>query len=226
MSPEKRRYNRFIIENQNIHLRTFIATDIELLEISTGGACVKSRRSLKPGGDYIFKLETHEGMIPLRCHVVWENLHGNVRDENGNIIPIYIVGLEFKNATPEEIDGLNSFIVSFVSPGPTVKEFLGGIRFKLPSPENATIDGDRTYSISKISIGGLALVSDHRLEKDAVISFELVLSEKEPPILAKGRIASCTPISAGKHRGYDIGIEFVEMSDDSTKRLVSFIHSL
>jgi len=156
------------------------------------------------------------------------------RDENGNIIPIYIVGLEFKNATPEELDGLNSFIVSFVSPGPSVKEFvtlvndkrLGGIRFKLPSPENATIDGDRRYSISKISIGGLALVSDHMLEKDAVISFELVLSEKEPPILAKGRIASCTPISAGQHRGYDIGIEFVEMSDDSTKRLVSFIHSL
>lgn len=234
MSPEKRRYNRFVIENQNIHLRALVATDIELLDISSAGACIKSKRSLQLGGDYIFRLETHNGKIPLKCHVVWENLYGNVRDENDNIVPIYVTGLEFRDATPDEIDALSSFIDHFVSPDLAVKEYitlvndkrLSGIRFKLPSPENATIKGDRTFSVRKISIGGLGVISDSRFEKDGELSFELFLSERESPIFAKGRVASCTPISAGRHRGYDVGIEFLEMSDDSAKRLVSFIHSL
>jgi len=234
MSDERRRYNRFVIEKQNIHLKTVIATEIYLLDISSGGACVKSTRSLRLGGEYIFRLETNEGMIPLKCHIVWENLHGNIIDRNDNIVPQYIAGLEFRDINADQIEVLESFIDSFHTPGSSVKEFvtlindkrLSGIRFKLPTPENAMLNGNRSFTISKISIGGLAVISDIKILKDTPLSFELFLHENERPLGIDGRVASCTPITSGKNRGYDIGIEFIKMTDDDTNRLVNFIHSL
>ncbi|VAW85528.1 hypothetical protein MNBD_GAMMA16-154 [hydrothermal vent metagenome] len=80
--------------------------------------------------------------------------------------------------------------------------------------ENIKITRD---TLSNISVGGLALRSDERIEVGLLIN--VAVPTVHPPFLAKGRVAWCLK----RKEYFDIGVQFVEKEDTYRVRMVEQI---
>jgi len=80
--------------------------------------------------------------------------------------------------------------------------------------ENIKITRD---TLSNISVGGLALRSDERIEVGLLIN--VTVPTVHPPFLAKGRVAWCLK----RKESFDIGVQFVEKEDTYRVRMVEQI---
>ncbi len=82
---------------------------------------------------------------------------------------------------------------------------------KSPFSESATVD---------ISKGGLGFVSHRKIPLNTKIAFELILSLKEEPVLAIGKVKWVRPIPDSKN--YRVGISFENILDGSKSRLTQY----
>ncbi len=143
MNEEKRRHKRFVLEEVEINAKTIVASEIEILDISIGGACIKSTKPLKLGGKYLIKLESEGIIFPVICAVIWENLSGTLKNAKGKIIPFYKAGIEFKDISSDELPKLKRFIEISGSPYKqemSIDKRLDGLRFKININKKAFLD--------------------------------------------------------------------------------------
>lgn len=229
MYPVKRRYKRYVVQGMDFRARTIFDTEIELLDISLGGARIKSQRSLKMGTNYLIKLLSEKALLSLKCDVKWEVLSGSIKDGTHNIIPIYTIGIEFKDIPSNKLEQLKNFmkIVGLPDEQPFVDEKrLSGLRFKIKSKEMAIIDGQDIYIVKKISLGGMRIESNYEIQIDNRYPMELFFPDDKIPIKFQGRVASCIPIPDKSPESHDTGIEFLDIEEEDRERLRTFIQSL
>ena len=82
---------------------------------------------------------------------------------------------------------------------------------KSPFSQTATVD---------FSKGGLGFVSHRKIPLNTKIAFELILSQKDDPVLAIGTVRWVRPIPETKN--YRVGIAFEDILDGSKSRLVEY----
>lgn len=222
MGKEKRQYNRYIVENMDIHARTIFTTEIEILDISLGGARIQSAKRLKMGSKYILKLVKEQSTLPLKCIVVWEQLSGSLKGSIGESIPVYTAGIEFEEIFSEKLIDLMHFLDDFAAR----EKRLSGLRFKIATPEMVVINYQETFSVKRISLGGLLLESLEELHIGKQFPMELYFPDEVRPIKFEGRVASCLPLIDKRGKRFDIGVEFLKMSDDDRLRVKDFIRLL
>ncbi len=79
-----------------------------------------------------------------------------------------------------------------------------------------------------ISESGIRLRSDSQFAEESSISLSLTLDEEEEtvevPLAAQARVARCD--SAEEGSGYDVGIEFFELSDEAKARLSTLLRKM
>jgi len=110
MNANKRRYKRFTISRINITGRMLFANSVDIIDISAGGISLKTDKRLDMGGDYTLKLEGKDGIIGVKCTVVRSSLHECRKADNGDLVPVYSVGMKFNNVSPEKIRELERII--------------------------------------------------------------------------------------------------------------------
>jgi c-di-GMP-binding flagellar brake protein YcgR len=223
---ERRKHRRFIIEGMDIRCKMLVSTEVRLLNISFGGAALSVSEKLKMGGEYTLKIESEESVISVPGVVVWEKMTELKKNERGEMVPRYEVGMRFKDVFTYKGNELIDFIESNI----LEKKFkvrLQGLRVNITEPEKATILGyHKNYSVKMISLGGMLLETDLNLEVDSRFQMELALPEDKEQVQFLGRVAYCSEISGKMPRRYDAGIEFIEMEEDGKKKLKEFIDLL
>jgi hypothetical protein len=86
------------------------------------------------------------------------------------------------------------------------------------------IDFPYRYDVKKVSLSGMLIETDYPLDLNTHHSMELFLDSDILGIL--GRIANCTKKQMVDQEKFDVGIEFIGMSDNDKVILKEFIDTL
>ncbi len=96
---EKRMHKRLSVTNMNMQSEIPLARRVTVINISSDGVLVKADRRLNIGNTYLLKIGYKENLMFVRAVVKWSFLVESVQDQGGNIIPLYMAGMQFKEIT-------------------------------------------------------------------------------------------------------------------------------
>jgi len=228
---EKRHYQRFSMDFIDIHGRILFSTHIRVLNISIGGISFSTDRLLATGGVYVLKLESKGSTLYLEGTIVWSKLNENSR-EDGNLIRTYTVGMKFLHDSDTQRRELEKFIKGnyigyqrIESFAPVISGIRIHVRFYINNPDKATIDCAEHYKVKRISLSGMLIESVNALQIEDRVPMQMTLSEKKD-IAFWGRIVTCQVIQTTEPPRYELGIEFIDISETDSTILKEFIASL
>ena len=219
---DKRRYKRFKLNDREINGKMIMATEVKVIDISISGISLKANRRLNIGSDYTLKLEGRK-TISMKGTVVWCSLIETREVAQGEMMPIYSAGMQFKDMSTERVTELQHLIESH-----KIEEVhvIGGtrlnIRFHIKDPENAILIYPDDYKVKTISLGGMLIECLRNLEIESRIPMEMFIHD-DNPLKFVGRVASCQGIDKEGQKQYDIGIEFLDLTEKDREVLASFI---
>lgn len=223
MQP-KRKYERFSVDFMDVHGKVLFKSDVKIVNISVGGVSFRSDKRLTIGGTYILKVESKGKSLHLRGTIIWMNLRKNKN------LP-YTVGMKFSPLSVTRGKEIKQFIQDNFKDYQKSEKLLSvkkdkriHVRFLIHEPDKAMIHCDEYYRIKKISQGGMLIESDNKMPIEDELPMEMILAGYD--IALWGRIVTCQAMPDIEPKRYDIGIEFIDMSDKDKKLLKSFIASL
>ena len=101
---ERRRYERFPVEMDEMNSSMVSADYVQVLDISEDGISLKADIRLDIGRQYTLTIETKLNILTVKGIIVWSSLIANKEDGKGDIVPIYKAGLQFTNVSREAIN--------------------------------------------------------------------------------------------------------------------------
>ena len=137
-------------------------------------------------------------------------------------VPVYRAGIRFTDVSTERANLLQKFIED--NKVKTLETRLGGVRFKIANSEDVKVDLPRKYDVKRVSLSGMLIETGYPLDLNSRHGIELFLNEEIMNFT--GRVAYCETIGTEGALRYDIGIEFIEMSDNNRKSLKDFLDTL
>jgi hypothetical protein len=227
----KRRYKRFVVDILEINTRLTFARNVKILNISVGGVSLRVDKQLSIGSDYTLRIEGKGRTLSLKGVVVWCLLSESLTDPSGNVVPLYKAGIKFADAGKEKSGEIADFIKAHmkeISRQIDVAAMKGTrvhLRFLIEDPDSAILDVREQCAVKKIGLGGMLIGSDHPLDIENKYPMEITIAE-DRAIRFTGRVASCIPVKEGDRGRYDIGIEFLDLSERNRGFLYEFIRLL
>lgn len=226
MDAGKRRYQRFSVDKLGMHSTAVFASDIEVSDINLLGARIKSTERPRVGSDYLIKFVKEGTLSPLKCTVVWEKLSETIQKTDGESIPVFAAGIEFRDINSDRMYKLRDFIGRFTLTDEqrfAYEKGLQGVRFKIHAREMALLCREENYTVKKISLCGMLIETGAAMKVDKQYPMELFLPNDNFPISFTGRFASCIPVSQKTEDRFNAGIEFIDISENDRSRLSNFI---
>jgi len=218
-NSDNRRHTRYMVED--IHGNVLYTADIEVLNISVDGAAIETARRLEVNREYTFRINYRDISLSLKGNVVWALLTTRLKKDTQDSVPVYRAGVKFTDVLSEKAEALLKFIEE--NRGKKTGTRLGGIRFNIANGKKITMGLPRKYCVKKISLSGMLVETEYPLSLDEQYDIELFLNGDAIPIV--GRIAYCREIDAHRSQ-YDIGIEFVMLTDSAKGLLQHFLGTL
>lgn len=206
----------------DIHAKTLVASKVRILDISAEGMCIKGKKHLRLGSKCFVNLENKDTYVPVEGTIVWEKVSESIIDFSGEMITFFTAGIKFDDMHPQLTDILGIHEVSSIPD----EESLRVKRFKIHNNKIAFVDYPETFVVKSLSLGGLLGETFNEVQVNSEFPMQLFLPKADSSIKLYGRVASCEPVKGRDPKLYNIGIEFMEMSEDNRLRLDRFIHSL
>ena len=224
----QRKHKRFNVDCMDIQSKIILAKYIKLNDISMGGVSFETDKSLNIGNDYTLKIADKNSSLQVKGKVVWSTLHESVSDSRGDVIPIYRIGMEFLDMSDRQVQALAGFAQSHC----TEKHIIDvvslddkrvHVRFLPDDPEKVSLDYASDFQLMNISLNGLLIESEQKITIGSIIPLVITFEEKEIIKLLGKVVRLSEKEDTPGH--YDIGIEFMEMSETDKNILASFIES-
>jgi hypothetical protein len=226
---ERRRYKRYKVDLIDINGKMVFASDVKIVDISLGGVSLKADRRLDIGHEYTLTVSSKGTVFSIKGIVVWSFVKESKEDSRGNIVPIYTAGMKFKDASTKKIEDIVKFIEDHKLDVMVDLHGLSGqrlnVRVQIEAPENAVLNFHEDYKIKKLSLGGMQIESTYELEIERKLPMKIIFRGNKV-IQFLGRVASCFSVKKMGQEYYDIGIEFLNMSELGKETLNEFIQSL
>ena len=103
MDHDKRQYRRFPIAEGALLGRLSQEHTIEVIDMSIGGASMKTGRRFSVGSEHAVKIETPLGAIDVRGVVVRSRMISVRENFQGKRMPVYIAAMRFLEGSTERI---------------------------------------------------------------------------------------------------------------------------
>ena len=100
---ERRQHRRFNVENMSVDCDMPSATRVKVMNISSGGALVMADKLINIGKSYALKIEYKGKLLFVKADAVWALLTDCVKQDNGDVIPLFIAGMQFVNVIKGEL---------------------------------------------------------------------------------------------------------------------------
>src|SRR4030043_1964313 len=217
---EERRHKRYIVDG--IQGNVLYPADLEILNISIEGAAIETTKWLDLNREYTLKVKSKDIVLNLRGRIVWAVLTSKEKKGSGEVIPVYRAGVRFTDTLSEKTTRLINFIEE--NKIRTLEKRLVGVRFKIANTQNVQIDYPYKYEVKKMSLSGMLVETEYALDLNSNYDMELFLNENVLNIL--GRVAYCEKFDSNDVIKYNIGMEFVGMSDNDRGILKEFLTTL
>ena len=220
---DKRRYKRFKLNDLELNGKMALPTEVKVIDISISGISVKASRRLNIGSDYTLKLEGSM-TISLRGTVVWCSLIDSKKQPKGDMTSMYSVGMQFKDMSRERTTELQ-YLIDNHKIGEV--HVVGGtrrhnIRFHIKDPENSILICPDNYKVKSISLGGMLIECLRNFDIESRIPMEMFIHDYAP-LKFVGRVASSKVIDVVGLKRYNIGIEFLDLTEKARQNLALFI---
>jgi len=216
---DKRQYPRYVVEG--VEGTLMFTTHVDILNISINGVALKANRRLEIGREYILRLEYKDRTVSVNGVVVWSVLSELTDGPHAEKVPVYKAGMRFTDIISDNMARLLEFIESHKL---SQDERLN-IRFTIKAPDKAILDGPHNYGVKNMSISGMRIETDMRVDVGARYPMEISLEDNRT-IKVLGRVVSCLEVNDRAPKHYAVGIEFIEMSDQDRKKLKEFVDAL
>jgi len=226
MQQDKRRYKRYKLELVEINGKMSLADKVEIIDISLGGVALRVDRRLNPGREYLLKLGDKEKSFDLKCIVVRSELSGIQARVTGERAMIYTAGMRFKDDSSKQIaDFLKSIELVKKETVLSESDRRFDIRFHIHMPGEKILNYPAQFKVKEVSLSGLRIQTDVSLALQSVIPMGLALHD-DNFVHFNGRVASIRMFEDQGETRYDIGVEFLDLSEEGTALLKSFIEYL
>lgn len=226
---EQRQYKRFKVDLFGIHGKMTFAKEVKIVDLSPGGVALKADRRLNINGDYTLKIEGKGKVLTVKGMVVWSIIHESIEDSSGNIIPIYTAGMKFIDVSNDKKNEIVHFIEDqeqdVAQEVFSLNNLRLHVRIQFDTPKKALLNFHDNYEVKKISLSGMLMESQNALESESRLPMEISLTE-DKSIKFTGRVASCLLTKDQDIKNYDIGVEFLDLSDKDREILHEFISAL
>lgn len=226
---ERRRHKRYSTDNLDLTSKMVLASYVKILDISIGGVSFKADRRLNIGREYTLKIAGKNKEITVKGIIVRSSLVESKKDARGNVIPIYIAGMQFTDITEDKLKEIESFIKNNVVESDRHIELHSSsgkrlfVRVFIETKDHGSqIKIPETCNIKNISLGGMLLECPCSLKNNEIIPLEILISE-DKKLKTNGRIVESEPIASGN---YNVRVEFQEISAQDKNILNEFINRL
>ncbi|MEW6569859.1 MAG: PilZ domain-containing protein [Nitrospirota bacterium] len=192
---------------------------------------MQTDKKLNMGVHHKLTIEGRGRTLKATGMVVWSQLTESRKDLLGNVIPIYTSGMKFLDLSDEKISEIAAFIEEHGKKVEKKAEVYKSsrhrlyVRFNIMEPEKATLHFYESYKIKELSLSGMLIECDQALEIDNKIRMEIFLLENKH-INLLGRVASYRLMTDRDPAMHEIGIEFIDMSEEDREKLNAFTHLL
>ncbi|MCK4911055.1 MAG: PilZ domain-containing protein [Thermodesulfovibrionales bacterium] len=221
---DRRHFKRFQIENIDVHSRMRFSQDVQILDVSMGGASLSINHPLVKGDFYDLKIEHKDHMFTLNGEVIWLDESESLEIEDGELVSVYKAGLSFRNVFTGKGDRLAELIEEKAR-SVSQRHRVRGIRVKLNEPK-ATLELQDDYHVREISFGGIQVEAGRRLDTDMEYRMKMSMPDSKKPIQFIGRIASSRAVEDASPPAYTTGIEFINMGVKDLQRIQELIYSI
>ena len=229
MMTDRRRHKRFTVDLIDINGKMIFASNVKIIDISLGGISLKADRRLNIGSEYTLTVSSKGKVFSTKCIVVWSFIKESMEDLKGNIVPIYTAGMLFKDASNKKIEEIVNFIEDHKLDVMVDLHVLSGqrlnVRVQIEAPDNAVLNFHENYKVKKLSLGGMQIESMYELGIEHKWPMKIIF-RGDKAIQFLGRVAWCFLVKKMGQEHYDIGIEFLDMSEHGNEILNEFIRSL
>lgn len=221
-----RRYKRYRLEFVEINGQLTMASEVSILDISMGGVSLRADKRLNIGGRYLLRLEDKELRVSVKCEVAWARLSGAKQSTEGESIPLYTAGMKFVDLSDEKRAELLGFVECIEREEvQKANDRRQHVRFNIKMPGMAILNFPADYNVRTISLSGMLIESDQVLESEIRVPMVLSLHDDQS-IDFLGRVVSCTLKEEDSGDKYQIGIEFINLTNEARDMLASFISLL
>ncbi len=227
---QKRKYARFQVHDAGVNGEMLFSEEVNLVDISTSGIALKVDRQLKIGREYLLSLHAEDEFISIKGEVIRSTLSETKTDSAGNIIPLYLVGMEFKNVSSNKAEQIDEFINNHkidevkIDTGCLLSGTRLRARFQLDSTDTYILDSQTSYKVKVLSLCGMMIESEQAISLNDSVQMKMSLPE-DGTINILGRIVSHREIDVDPER-YDIAIEFIEISEEDRGKLQTFLDGI
>ena len=228
--PERRPHKRYPLDFLDITSAIIQVNDIEILDISLGGICLRTKRRLNPDDTYNLKIKSKDIMLNVKGTVMWSKI-SEIRKDAGDTVPLYTAGMRFDDVSYDKKAELINFIETQKKENKIIDMHqINGVRLYnrvlVNAPEEALIlDQTESLKVKKLSYSGMLIECRHPIKINSLIPMMISFSE-DRFIVFKGRVASCFLIRNASPKVYDLGIEFTELSGSERMKLAEYIRLL
>jgi Tfp pilus assembly protein PilZ len=219
-----RKHKRFKLDLIDLNSKISLVGKVEIIDISLGGVALKADRKLNIGKECLIMLG-HEGKpINVKGVVVRSELSGIEERAEGNQVTIYSMGILFNDASTGKVkDFLASIENHKKTPVPSQADWFSNyFRLRITTPSEKVLDLPTHFGVKEINQSGVIIQTDHHLKIDSMVLLELSLNACDS-VSFMGKVVTCHRQQDKAHANYDIGIQFLEITDRDRSLLTSFI---
>ena len=222
----QRRHKRYKLDLVELDGKYFLIDNVEILDISFGGASLKVDRGLTTGKEYLMTLVEKGNRLEVKGIVVRSALSGSGKRASGESVPPYTVSMKFKDGQIHKIaDFINSLEQFKKKEKPAMVERRLHARFYFTVPLEMLLSHSAQFKVKKISLSGMLMQGEHALEINSMIPMGLSLNAGNP-VNFIGRVASCHKTKEKGPAPYEIGVAFSDMTDAGRMLLKAFVDEL
>lgn len=224
---EQRRHERYATEGMDVRAKMILSEEVDIANMSIGGACVVTKRTVAPGENVLLNLADASIDRTLKCKVIWKREPTGDAAENSS--RHYQAGVQFQEVPPYTLIRIKDFMRE--SGIPDMKklddQYLpSSLRFKIYRNRKAFMKFPSSCPVKKISLGGVLIETNQEYAVEQRYPMALYLSDKNAPIKCTGRIVSQLPVRDEQAVRYDTGIEFLNLADHDRSHLRKFLSHL
>ena len=92
---ERRKHRRFTVENMGVDCDMPAASRVKVMNMSSGGVLVMADKFINIGKSYALKIGYKDNSVFVKADVIWALLADCVKQDNGDVIPLFIAGMRF-----------------------------------------------------------------------------------------------------------------------------------
>jgi c-di-GMP-binding flagellar brake protein YcgR len=228
---EIRRYKRFQVEIIEISGKMMLASYVNIFDISIGGISFRVDRRVNIGSEYTLKIQGKGKELTVKGIIVRSAIVDNSRDSRGNIVPIYAAGMRFIDVSAEKLKEIAAFMESNLKDVDKQVDLYSSsgrrlyVRVYIESSEESLLKFYESYKVKNLSLGGMLIESENILVPGNTLPLEIVLAE-DKSIKVSGKVISCSRTKDNKIERYDIGMEFLDMTEKDKNILNEFLRLL